>query len=146
MTLSNYDLPKELLKGIEEFSRFQLKRKDDLHKLLVEAARLDNQKFIEELSFTAKYVQGLMRVLKAGTNNPEVSNLEHIKSDFSNNMQKLSNQLKDFLSKCDDEVSLYFSKTYLEMTQPCLHNLSELLSDLEWTKKYLNFQKRSEYS
>lgn len=129
---------------INTFSEGKLNRKDDLQKLLNLLTETHQEKLIEEISFTAKYVMGLLRVLKAGVNNSEVKSLEHVKQDFSANMKKITEQLKSIINNADKETGKYFEAEYLQMTQEGLKNLNQLLLDLEWTKKYLNSQKRQE--
>src|ERR1035438_10848111 len=78
-----------IIEGIDDFSEHRLNKKTDLKTLYSLSIMLDEGKTFEELSFTAKYAEGLMRVLKTGINNPVVKSLEHIKKDFTHNMQKI---------------------------------------------------------
>lgn len=142
MTLSSYDISKELLKGIEEFSQNQIKRKDDLLILFDQAITNNKSKDLEETAFTAKYIRGLMRVLKSGNSNPEVGNFEQIKKDFEDNMKKVTDQLKNLITLSDPLIKNNFEKTFFELNQESFQNLNNLLADLEWTKMYLNDQKR----
>ena len=59
------------------------------HTLLKLGYSNQQEDLIEELSFTSKYVQGLFRVLKQGSANPEVQNIEQIKNDISANLEKV---------------------------------------------------------
>ncbi len=142
MTLSSYDISKELLKGIEEFSQNQIKRKDDLLILFDQAITNNKSKDLEDTAFTAKYIRGLMRILKSGSSNPEVGNLDQIKKDFEDNMKKVTDQLKKLISLSDPLIKNNFEKTFFELNQESFQNLNDLLADLEWTKMYLNDQKR----
>jgi hypothetical protein len=83
-----------------------------------------------------------MRVLQSGASNSEVSSMEKIKADFSSNIKKVMEQIKDIIAGTDEELKKYFADNYFEMSQQGLTNLNELLADLEWTKMYLNDQKR----
>lgn len=134
--------PVEFVDAVEKFSGEKLKRKAELIRIYEEAAKHDNMKLFEDTVFTAKYVQGLLRVVKSGTQNPEVQNLESIKKDFSDNMNKVVSQLKEILDNADEESKAHFDKTYFELSQESFLNLAELLNDLEWTKMYLNDLKR----
>ncbi len=132
-----------IIEEIEKLSEFSLNNKADLN-TLYELSLKDNKEVIfKELTFTAKYVQGLLRILKKGIDIKEVKSLDHIKKDFSHNMQKVTEQMKDILSGADDNIKRYFDKTYFDMSIQGLQNLRLILSDLEWTKKYLNEQKRN---
>jgi hypothetical protein len=133
---------KSIIDSIEDFSNYTLNKKTDLKTLFELSLRDNKESLFTELSFTAKYVQGLMRVLKSGSENSEVKSLDHIKKDFTQNMQKITEQMKEILKGADDQIKRYFDTTYFDMSLQGLQNLRLILSDLEWTKKYLNEQKR----
>lgn len=132
-----------LITEIEKFSEYKLSKKDDLYLLIDLILENEGEKSLDDISFTSKYVMGLLRILKAGNNNQEVQNLEHIKKDFTDNMSKVTAELKKIIAFADDEsYKSYFETEYLQMSHESLKNLNLLLSDLEWTKKYLNHKKR----
>jgi multimeric flavodoxin WrbA len=136
------NVPGKLLKEIDEFSGFALKKRPDLQIIFEESLTKGKEKQLEELAFTSKYVKGLIRVLKDSGSNPEVKNSDNIKNDLSENMKKAVNQLKEIIAESDDNTRSYFSRAYFQLTPESFMNLNELLEDLEWTKKYLNNQKR----
>jgi len=142
MNYANNLNPAEFVDAVEKFSGEKLKRKAELLRVYEEAVKNDNMELFDDTIFTAKYVQGLLRVVKNGTQNPEVQNLESIKKDFSENMNKVVSQLKEILTTADEELKSHFDKTYFELSQEGFLNLAELLNDLEWTKMYLNDLKR----
>jgi len=131
-----------LVEEINVFSEQKLKRKDDLKILLEMSFKNEKSALLENLLFTAKYIRGLERVLKKGSMNPEISNIEQIKQDYTNNIKKLIDQIKELISFADTEVNSYFEERYFKLTQEGFQSLSELLEDLEWTKMYFNRQKR----
>jgi hypothetical protein len=133
-----------IIDEIDEFSQNKLNKKADLKTLYSLSVTADKGKAFDELSFTAKYAEGLMRVLKTGINNPDVKSLEHIKKDFTHNMQKIVDQLKEIVANADDQIKRYFEMTYFDMSQQGMQNLTLILSDLEWAKKYFNMQKRQD--
>ncbi len=132
----------KLIGEIEQFSNQKLKRKDDLKTLIEESKKNEKEKLLENLSFNAKYVLGLQRVLKMGSSNSEISSLEKIKEDYTNNLIKSIGQIKELVNFSSEENKIHFNKTYFDLTQQALKNLNELLEDLEWTKIYLNQKKR----
>jgi hypothetical protein len=134
--------PAGIIEEIDEFSQHNLNKKTDLKTLYSLSLKEDKGKIFEELSFTAKYAEGLMRVLKTGINNPDVKSLEHIKRDFVHNMQKIVDQMKEIVVNADEQIKRYFEMTYFDMSQQGMQNLTLILSDLEWAKKYFNMQKR----
>ena len=134
---------RELLKRVDEFSNFKLQKRDDLQIIFTEGVKEENNKLFEDLVFTAKYVQGLMKVMKMGQENSEVKSLEHVKSDLTKNMEKVVEQIREIVSESSQSDKDYIEKSFLQMTPDAFKNLNELLADLNWTKKYLNDLKRS---
>ena len=134
---------RDLLKKVDEFSEFKLQRRDDLQILFTEGVKEENKKLFEDLVFTAKYVQGLMKVMKMGQENSEVKSLEHVKTDLTKNMEKVVEQIREIISNSSKSDKDYIEKNFLEMSPDAFKNLNELLADLDWTKKYLNDLKRS---
>jgi hypothetical protein len=132
----------ELVEEIENLSGNNLRRKKDLSVLLSLGYKNNQREVIEELSFTSKYVQGLFRVLNQGSLNPDVQNIDQIKSDISLNLGKVKDKIKELIENADGQIKRYYAENYLELSQKGLLNLTELMNDLEWTKKYLNQLKR----
>jgi hypothetical protein len=143
MSESYFKDSRELLKKVDEFSNFKLQRRDDLQIIFTEGVKEENNKLFEDLVFTAKYVQGLMKVMKMGQENSEVKSLEHVKVDLTKNMEKVVEQIRQIVAGSSQSDRDYIEKNFLQMTADAFKNLYELLSDLDWTKRYLNDFKRS---
>jgi DNA-binding protein YbaB len=142
MATEYVNISNELLRAVDEFSDYQLKEKKGLLMIFEESVTNNKERQLEELSFTAKYIKGLLRVIKSGTGNSDVTNLEAIKKDYSVSMAKVVEQIKEIISSASTETKNHFEQTYFELNQQSFHNLNDLLTDLEWTKKYLNDNKR----
>lgn len=134
---------KNLLNEVEEFSNLELKRKNDIQSLLDVSLNNGYEEEFEELIFTAKYIEGLKRVLQKGSEFKEVENLDIVRKDLSENIKKIVEQINLLVKKSSPEVKKHFDETYLGLTPQCFANLNQLLSALEWIKKYLNFKKHS---
>ena len=132
-----------LLNDVELFSDSLLKRKTDLQIIVDESLQHNLAAEFEELTFTGKYVQGLKRVLKKGADFQEIDNLNHVKKDLTENMQKVIGEIRAILTHSSETNKKYFEDNFLSLTPNCFQNLNELVEDLEWVKKYLNHKKRS---
>jgi hypothetical protein len=139
--MQQYDL--NTLNSAEEFTNSVFTKKDDIMILISESYKNNKPEIFEELCFTGKYVNGLMRVIKTGSNNPEVKSLDHVKKDLSDNMEKVISQLKEITLKSSVEVKHKFEKKYFNLSPETFKNLSELVYDLDTLKKYINHLKRS---
>ena len=132
----------DFLKSVEEYSNSFLQRKNDTKKIIeiVVENNLDEQ--FEKLVFTAKYIGGMFRVLKTAPGIPEVNSLDNIKSDLNENIKKAVEQMKELISYSDEATKEYFKENYFNLSSQNFSNLSQLFSDLESVKKYLNYLKR----
>jgi len=119
-----------------------LKRKSDLEIILQACLQSNQIEMFEELAFTGKYLQGLMRVLKKGAEIAEIESLENVKQDLSDNMEMIIDKMRNILSNQTEEIKSRFEETYFALSQVNFQNLNELLSDLEAVKKYINHSKR----
>ena len=137
----NYNAP-EFFIEVEKFSKHSLNRKAEMI-IIYDAAIDSNQMNIfRDLCFTAKYLVGMMRVLQEGGNNPQISSLDHVKKDFSSNLAKAIEQIKQIIVGADKSQKEYFEEEFFMKSHAGLTNLNELLADLESTKLYLNYLKR----
>ena len=129
---------------VEIFSDSLLKRKADLQIIINESLQNNFIANFEELTFTGKYVQGLKRVLQKGADFQEIDSLDHVKKDLTETMNKVIGDIRALLIHSPATNKKYFEDTYLSLTPNCFQNLNELLEDLEWVKKYLNYNKRAD--
>mgnify|MGYP001371913150 CR=1 FL=1 len=133
----------DFLDDAEKFSGKSLNKKNDLS-IILEVIDTDEKfKDFENLCFTGKYVNGLFRVLRNSANIPEVENVDQIKKDLSENMEKVVSQLKDITNYTNEKNKMLIEENYLELSQNSLQNLQQLVGDLDIIKKYLNHLKRN---
>lgn len=136
--------PEDFVNEIERFSKSKLKRKIEVLRIFKLAVDNSNQKGFEDLLFSAKYAMGLMRIIKNHSGNSEIKNFEDIKRDFSSTMEKITLQLGDIIQKSDIDLKKHFEENFFQLNQQSFSTLTDLISDLELTKKYLNDFKRSQ--
>lgn len=137
-------LPEDLLDRVENYFNKPLIKKQDLQ-IIFEVCNANNKlNEFERLSFTGKYVNGLLRVLKSCTNIPEVENTDNLKKDLSENMEKIISQLTEIISNADKKNKISIEENYLKLSQISLQNLQSLAEDLDKIKIYLNHIKRDD--
>jgi len=134
--------PRQFLNEVDNLSNSSLKRRDDLLSIFQITFENSLEDQLEQITFTAKFIWGLLSVLKSGKENPEIENLVNIKKDLAVNIGKVKEELNHIIEK-DALLKFRFEAEYFAMNQASFQSLNELLHDLEWTKKYLNIQKRS---
>lgn len=128
---------------VEKFSENKLLVKSDLKLLVLCAVSSLNEELFFSIAFTAKYVQGLLRVIQQAGTNPEIKNLLQIQNDLTEQMERISVDLKTLLAASEKEVKEKFAGKYLALTAESFANLRKLLNDLEWVKIYQNQMKRT---
>lgn len=132
----------EIFIEVEKFSKQLLNRKAEMIVIYDAAIDSNQMNIFRDLCFTAKYLIGMMRVLKEGGNNPQVNSLDHVKKDFSSNLTKAINQIRQIIVDVDESQKKYFEEEFFLRSYTGLTNLNELLADLESVKLYLNYIKR----
>lgn len=131
-------LTEKLLDKTERFLNRPLSNKSHLA-LIIKAYSLksDFTEF-EDLCFTGKYLNGLFKVLEKSVDIPEVKNVDHIKSEISENVKKIMESISRINSALNEEEGSTISKKYLQLTQNSVQNLKSLAEDFDDIKKYLN--------
>lgn len=140
--VSTYLNYKDFLTGVEDYTGNLLQRKEDVEELIRVVVDCGKEDEFEELIFNAKYICGLMRIVKNSSALPEVGNLNSVRGDLSENIKKAIEQLRQILSCGNKNKSDYFEKFYFTLSAEKLDNLYQLFSDLEAVKKYVNYKKR----
>jgi len=127
---------------IKEFSGGKLKNEPDIS-LLIEASS-GREKLFGDTSFTAKYLNGLGKILHSNQalltskNKIDENAEEKIRTEFQQAMMKLTLQLSEIIKDIPADDKKTFEDKYLAMNRTALVNLTTLIYDLSWVKKYLN--------
>jgi hypothetical protein len=132
----------DFINQVEKFSKHSLNRKAEMIVIYNAAADSNRMNTYRDLCFTAKYLLGIIRILQEGNNNPRVNTLDHVKKDFSTNMVKAIDLMRQIIANEDESQKQYFEEKFFAKSHSVLANLSELLADLEQVKLYLNYLKR----
>jgi len=131
------------LEDVENFSGKKLQHKSELAQLCAASGFPAVSDSFSSILFTAKYIQGLMRVIEQAAKNPEIHNLQQIKQDLTVNLEKFTGDLKSFLQNESEQIQGEFENKFLSLTGESFLQLRNLLSDLEWVKMYLNHLNRT---
>lgn len=141
----------KIISEVVEFSGSKLKSELDISILIEASLEKDKKKLFDELVFTAKYLNGLGKILHSKhTASQTIKNNgagldenaeEKIKDEFKQSLLKLSSQISDIIKNIPAEDKKNFNDKYLAMNRTSLVNLTNLIYDLSWVKKYLNSRK-----
>lgn len=142
----------QLIEELSQYSGSKLKNIPELS-LLVELAKSSGKdKLFYDIQFSAKYLNGLGKILqsnvaittqkKTGTNGEVPPTAEEarekIMSEYKANMIKFTNYLKDLLIDAEEADRREMEEKYLALSRTSMVNLSTLIYDLSWLKRYLN--------
>jgi len=88
------NISENLLNEVEDYLKLSLNNIFDLRLILNSYLKSKNVPGFENLCFTGKYINGLFKVLKDSPSLPEVKNVDHVKKDIADNIEKITGQLR----------------------------------------------------
>jgi hypothetical protein len=125
---------KIILSDINEVSGKSLKRSLDLGALLQIAEEQSQKTMLDDLAFSAKFItksfELMQRIGRDG------NGYEKLSEEFSMQIKKSQEILKQLLDKTDAMTKAHFTGSYLEMNTLTMQNLMQLFHDLSWYKNY----------
>lgn len=133
----------EFCSKINEFAKGKINNAEDLTRIVEIIFKIDKNELLEDLSFSAKYSQGLLKIIQNRSNNIEDEYFERIKVEYTEGVKKVRESLTTILNESSPFIKQIFIDKYLSLTHESLNNLNLLMSDLSWVKMYLNDIKRS---
>ncbi len=138
----NFQLNEELLDNVEKFTEKKFTQRSALSQLIKIISKNNQFEKFNELIFTAKYTNGLYRSIKLSQSNPQITNLDQIKKDFSENLEKVVSLIKEIIDKEISADIIEIKQKYIESGEIQLGNLILLIDDLDQIKKFFNYLKR----
>jgi len=145
----------DLVQELDKFSGSKIKNIEDLSNLIELAEQSQKYKLFYGIQFTAKYLNGLGKILQTGAvptgknengnppQSPEEAK-EKIMKEYKDNLLKLTNYLKDLLTSANENTKAEFESKYLSLSKPSLVNLTTLIYDLSWLKKFNNSKRNTD--
>ncbi len=146
-----------LISELIEFTNSKLINVSDLT-MLVEVSKVQNkERLFDDVIFTAKYLNGLGRILQGNLNlgfsrNTESNGkkeakreamisedaMEKIKHEYKDNLKKFTSELREITAELDEPERNEFELKYLALTREALISLTRLIYDLAWLKTFQN--------
>jgi hypothetical protein len=140
MELSN-DTQK-ILSAIDKLSKDKLNYREDLGRLIELSIQNNKMKVLEELSFQARYSQGLLKIVQNRDNKIEEEYFSKVQKEFAQSVEKIKSSIEEILSNSSPFIKQIFSDKYLQITHASLSNLNKFCPDLGFVKFYFNDLKR----
>lgn len=132
----------EILSRIDSLARGKLNFREDLARLINLSVQNNKLEVLEELSFHARYSQGLLKIVQNRDNNINDDYFAKVQSEFTESIVKIKSFIEILLGLSSGFIKEIFTEKYLAMNQLSLSNLNKLCSDLGYLKLYFNDVKR----
>jgi hypothetical protein len=123
-----------LLASLEAFSGHALTRAADLGMLLELAHRSGHREAFDELSFLAKFLSRIFRMMKRVGNTG--TGYDTLSAEFGESLHTVTEMIRQQLHSAPKEEEVRWSREYLARTPEAMENLLALCSDLSWYKNW----------
>ena len=128
----------DILLKVSELAKNRLQRREDLELLIDTAIKQNKISLLKELSFQAKFSDGLLRVIQKKENTVDEAYFIKAAEEYKNSIEKVRTVLEDLLSNASEFIKSVLMGKYLQLTQVSLVNLNSLCSDLSYLKLFFN--------
>lgn len=128
----------EIIIRVNDLSGNALKQRDDLKLLIDTAVTQDKISLLEELSFHAKFSDGLLRVVQRKNSTIDEEYFLKAIDEYKISIEKVRVILNELLSGATDFIKLILTEKYLTLSQASLANLNSLCFDLSFLKLFFN--------
>ena len=127
-----------ILLKISELAENRLQRREDLELLIDTAIKQNKISLLKELSFHAKFSDGLLRVIQKKENTVDEVYFIKAAEEYKSSIEKVRTVLEELLSNASEFIKSVLMEKYLQLTQVSLANLNSLCSDLSYLKLFFN--------
>lgn len=127
-----------ILTGVKAVAENHLLQPDDLEQLIDTAIRHDKIQLLENLSFHAKFSNGLLRVIQKKDSTIDEEYFLKAVDEYKSSIEKVRIYLEELLSKSSSFIKSILTEKYLQLSQISLTNLNSICSDLSYLKLFFN--------
>lgn len=132
------------LNDYKRFSKTEIKNEHAVFNLIETIFRLENIQLLEDISFSAKYCSGLLKIL--GQTEADVSEdyKKEMEKNFAEAVDQIKSKLNEIISGFNEFERESFKRRYFEMSQVGFNRLLSLINDFSEIKLFLNERKRTQ--
>jgi hypothetical protein len=130
---------------LNEFSNNKIKNIYEVSCLIELSVKEVNKKNFKDIIFTAKYLNGLGKVLHQSItstsnsdNNVKLNSAEKVREEYTNNITHFTSRLNLYMQNADEDFKKEFENKFLSLNRTSLVNLTTLIYDLSWVKMFFN--------
>lgn len=133
----------KILAEVDKLAEGKIFNSEDLHRLIDLALQNNQVKKLEELSFQARFSQGLLKIIRTKDNSINDEYFVVVSGQFGEGIEKIKNLINDLIPQQEKFLREIFDNKYFQLTQQSLSNLNNFCTDLSYLKMYFNDRKRS---
>ena len=127
-----------ILIKVTELAENHLQQRGDLELLIDTAVKQDKIQLLEDLSFHAKFSNGLLRVIQKKDSTIDEEYFLKAVDEYKSSIEKVRTIFEELLSGATGFMKSILNEKYLQLSQLSLSNLNSLCSDLSYLKLYFN--------
>ncbi len=127
-----------ILTKVSELAENRLQRREDLELLIDTAIKQNKISLLKELSFHAKFSDGLLRVVQKKESTVDEAYFLKATEEYKNSIEKVRTVLEELLINASEFFNSVLTEKYLQLSQVSLANLNSLCSDLSYLKLFFN--------
>ena len=138
----------DIITELNDFSGSKIKNPNDIANLIELAEQSQKEELFYDIQFTAKYLNGLGKIMqsgviptsKEGKDGPQSSEeaKEKVMKEYRDNVKKFAAYINDLMLDADENTKSEFMDKFLALNRTSMVNLTTLIYDLSWLKKYYN--------
>ncbi|MCX7875775.1 MAG: hypothetical protein N2321_06360 [Melioribacteraceae bacterium] len=136
----------KVIEEVIKLSNNKLNFQEDFERIVSLAIEKNLINELESFSFQAKYITGLLQVIKRRENINDENYSIKMKQELIESYEKLKDLLKILTSNFSPFIQNIFNEKYFQLTQTSLTNLNLLCQDFSYLKFYLNDLKQKKDS
>lgn len=128
----------KICNALEDLSKGKLKYREDLLRIIELALHNDKMNMLEELSFNAKYLQGLVKIIQTRSDVVDQEYLTIVEKEYTEGITKVKSIIQNILENSGSFLQTIFQEKYFTLTPQSLSNLNNFCNDLSFLKLYFN--------
>lgn len=128
----------QFIEGLLDFSKGRIIFKEDVDRIIIIAFDSGNEEILKELLFEAKYITGLMKIIRNKDFASDTEYFNKIGGEYKEHLEKFTILFRRLLEPATGFIKEIFEKKFFGMTRESLEHLNNLCGDLGIIKSYLN--------
>ncbi len=132
------------LNDYKRFSKTDIKNELDVFNLIETIFRLENTQLLEDISFSAKYCSGLLKILSQTEADVSDDYKKEMEKNLAEALDQIKSKLNEMISGFNEFERESFRRRFFEMSQASFNRLLSLINDFSGIKLFLNERKRTQ--